>query len=216
MCGIAGIFNLNGLNIDEGVIRNMSRAIAHRGPDEETYHFDSYLHSASRRLSIIDLSGGTQPIYNEDKTLSIVYNGEVYNFEEIKADLSKKGHSFSTNTDTEVILHAYMEWREECLSHFRGMFAFCIWDFVNKELFLARDRMGIKPLYYALLSDGTLLFASEIKALIEYPGVEKKMYAKAIHNLLTYGFNIAPHTFFEGIKQLLPGHYLRISGSFSI
>ncbi|MDY6973859.1 MAG: asparagine synthase (glutamine-hydrolyzing), partial [Thermodesulfobacteriota bacterium] len=175
--------------------------------------FDSHVHLASRRLSIIDLELGDQPMYDENRTLSIVYNGEVYNFKEIKKDLGARGHSFFTNTDTEVVLHAYMEWGEKCLSLFRGMFAFCIWDYAKKELFLARDRLGIKPLYYSTLADGTFLFSSEIKALMQYPGIEKRMYTKAMDNLLTYGFNIAPNTFFEGIKQLLPGHYMIVSAN---
>jgi len=216
MCGIAGIFNKRGLLTDRDVVRKMSRAIIHRGPDEEGYHFDTHVHLASRRLSVIDLKSGAQPIYNEDKTLAIIYNGEVYNFREIKEALMKKGHSFFSATDTEVILHAYMEWGEESLTRFRGMFAFCIWDLRKKELFLARDRMGIKPLYYSALADGTFLFASEIKALMQYPGIEKGMYLKAIDNLLTYGFNVAPHTFFEGIKQVLPGHYMKVSNNGSV
>ena len=211
MCGIAGIFNRKGLFVDRDIIKKMAYAIVHRGPDEAGYHYDFYIHLASRRLSIIDLTGGSQPIYNEDKSLSIIYNGEIYNYKEIKADLIKRGHSFTTDTDTETILHAYMQWGEECLSRLRGMFAFAIWNYKDKELFLVRDRMGKKPLYYSVLSDQTFLFASEIKAILQYPEIEKKVYLKAVENLLTFGFNTAPHTFFKGIKQLLPGHYLKVS-----
>lgn len=211
MCGIVGIYHHDGLNVGRSIIEKMSYAIVHRGPDGEGYHFDNHIYLASRRLSIIDLEGGDQPIYDETKNFCIVYNGEIYNYREIRSELRKKGHSFTTNTDTEVVLHSYMEWGVECLNILRGMFAFCIWDYMKKELFLARDRMGIKPLYYSKLSDGTFIFASEIKALLQYPGIEKRMYVKALDNLLTYGFNPAPHTFFEGVKQLLPGHYLKIS-----
>jgi len=211
VCGIAGIFNPDGLNVDHEIITRMSSVLIHRGPDEKGCHLDQFAHLASRRLSIIDLHKGTQPIYSEDKNLCITYNGEIYNYKKIRKDLKKIGYSFYTDTDTEVILYAFMEWQEECLWRFRGMFAFCIWDFNKKELFTARDRLGVKPLYYSILSDKTFLFASEIKALMQYPGIEKRIYPKSIDNLLTYGFNLAPYTFFQGIKQLLPGHYMRVS-----
>ena len=148
---------------------------------------------------------------SQDGTMSIVHNGEVYNFRALRERLEKEGHSFSTESDTEVILHAYRQWGEECLALLKGMFAFCIWDSEKRELFLARDRMGIKPLYYTVLPGNTFLFASEIKALLRYPGMKKTMYVPAIDNLLTYGFNIAPHTFFEGVEQLLPGHCMKVS-----
>jgi asparagine synthase (glutamine-hydrolysing) len=211
MCGIAGIFSLKGLSMDGDVIKKMSHTLVHRGPDDEGYHLDAHAHLAARRLSIIDLAGGTQPIQNRDGTLTIVYNGEVYNFREIRDELVQKGVPFATQTDTEVILHAYAQWGEDCLGRLRGMFAFCIWDSDKRELFLARDRMGIKPLYHSTLPDGTFLFASEIKALLAYPGIEKSMYSRAIDNLLTYSFNTAPHTFFKGIYQVLPAHYMKVS-----
>ncbi|MEI6126453.1 MAG: asparagine synthase (glutamine-hydrolyzing) [Pseudomonadota bacterium] len=212
MCGIAGIYNKNGLSPERSAIEKMSRAIAHRGPDEEGYHVDRQVHLASRRLSIIDLHTGGQPVYTRDRARCIVYNGEIYNFKALRSELAALGHVFQTSSDTEVILHAYSQWGEECLSRLSGMFALCIWDAQAQELFLARDRFGIKPLYIAELSDGTLLFGSEIKALLQYPSIKKELYPNAIDNLLTYGFNLAPHTFFEGIKQVLPGHCMKITG----
>jgi len=189
----------------------MSEAIYHRGPDEDGTYEDLCTQLASRRLKIIDLNSGKQPIYNENNTMVIVFNGEVYNFKELREILREKKHRFHSESDTEVVLHAYEEWGEECLSKFRGMFAFCIRNLNNDELFLARDRLGIKPLYYSSLSDGTFIFGSEIKALLRYPGIEKAINVRAIDNLLTYGFNTAPDTFFNGIQQLLPGHYLKVS-----
>ncbi len=211
MCGIAGIYNPEGLFIDKHIIGRMSWSIRHRGPDAEGYHFDSHAHMASRRLSIIDLNQGAQPIYSRDKKHVIVYNGEIYNYREVKKKLLKKGFHFTTDTDTEVILAAFLAWGEDSLSFLRGMFAFCIWNYETRELFLARDRLGIKPLYYALQKDGTFIFASEVKALLLYPGIKRELYPKAINNLLTFGFNTAPFTFFNGIKQVLPGHFLNVS-----
>jgi len=210
MCGIAGIYNKHGIPEDRTVIERMSLAIEHRGPDEEGFHLDNHVHLASRRLSIIDLSAGEQPIYNKDQSRCIVYNGEIYNYRNLKKELSSRGHVFKTNTDTEVVLLAYEEWGEKCLNRFKGMFSICIWDLRKKELFLARDRLGIKPFYFADLKNGTFVFASEIKAILKHPEVKKAIYPNAINNLLTYGFNVAPHTFFDGIKQLLPGFFLKI------
>jgi asparagine synthase (glutamine-hydrolysing) len=210
MCGIVGIHNAGGLSPDRRFIEAMCTRLVHRGPDEEGFHVDGFTHLGSRRLSIIDLEGGRQPIYSEEGGKCIVYNGEVYNFREIGVRLSSLGHRFRTDSDTEVVLKAYIEWGTECLQMFRGMFAFCIWDAGNRVLFAARDRLGIKPLYHTLLDDGTFLFASEIKALLCHPEVPRRVRPNAVDNLLTYGFNVAPHTFFEGIRQVLPGHYLRI------
>lgn len=213
MCGIAGIYNKLGLAPDRSIVKSMSDAIAHRGPDAEGFHIGAFAHLASRRLSIIDLGAGSQPVYNRSKTCCIVFNGEIYNFEPLRKELEARGHTFHTRTDTEVVLNAYCEWGEECLKRFKGMFAFAIWDSIKKELFLARDRFGIKPLYFSEMADGTFLFASEIKALLRHPRLEKKAWPKAVDNLLTFGFNTAPNTFFEGIKQLLPAHFMKIGRS---
>ena len=162
MCGIFGIsgnFEKNKFDLP-----NPTDVLSHRGPDDFGYFLDDHVYLAHRRLSIIDLETGKQPIFNEDKSQSIVFNGEIYNYKEIREVLKNRGHIFSTNGDTEVIIHAYEEWGSECVSKFRGMFAFAIWDSVKKTLFLARDRLGIKPVFYALL-DGVFYFASEMKAL---------------------------------------------------
>jgi asparagine synthase (glutamine-hydrolysing) len=173
MCEIAGIYNKNGMPEDRAVIERMSLAIEHRGPDEESFHLDNHVHLASRRLSIIDLSAGKQTIYNIDHSRCIVYNGEIYTYQSLKKELSSRGHVFKTNTDTEVVLLAYEEWGEKCLNRFKGMFSICLWDLKKKELSLARDRLGIKPFYFADLENGTFVFASEIKAVLKHPEVKK-------------------------------------------
>lgn len=200
-----------GVGGDEAVIKAMAASIAHRGPDEEGFHIDPHIHLASRRLSIIDLEAGAQPVYDTTGTVCIVFNGEIYNYRSIRAELISRGYVFRTETDTEVIANAYSEWGECFLDRLNGMFAIGIWDTRKRELFLARDRFGIKPLYYSELPDGTFIFASEIKAILCCPGVRKEMHRNAVDNLLTYGFNVAPYTFFEGIFQVLPGHFMRIS-----
>jgi len=183
----------------------MAHAIAHRGPDHEGFFADTRCALASRRLSIIDLAGGNQPIVHDGQTL--VFNGEIYNFREIRAELATLGHSFTTNSDSEVILKAYRQWQNQCLLKFRGMFAFAIWDSTAQRIFLARDRMGKKPLFYTFLDDGTLIFASEIKSILLYPGVERTLNVLAMDRMLDYGFNLSPSTFFKGIRQLPPAHH---------
>ncbi|HAX98037.1 MAG TPA: asparagine synthase (glutamine-hydrolyzing), partial [Candidatus Atribacteria bacterium] len=206
----------------------MCRVLAHRGPDDEgmvflrgnelkevirpfTAHLDGNgfeIGLGHRRLSIIDLSEAAhQPMCNEDGRIWIVFNGEIYNFKEIRENLVKKGHFFKSKSDTEVILHAYEEWGVECLSHFRGMFAFGLWDNNMKRLFLARDRLGKKPLVYFHRNDH-FAFASEIKALLQVPGIERRVNGKALHHYLTYQYVPSPETIFEGIKKLPPAHYL--------
>jgi asparagine synthase (glutamine-hydrolysing) len=210
MCGIVGIYNFEGVSAGPDVIHSMSARLSHRGPDDKGFHITGQVHLASTRLSIIDLNTGAQPIVSADGRFCIVLNGEIYNFRSVRKELESLGHSFSTQSDTEVVLHAYRQWGEKSLDRLSGMFAFCIWDAKTREIFLARDRFGIKPLYYASLQDGTVLFASEIKALLEYPGLPRLPHRQAVENLLTFGFNIAPHTFFECILQLLPGHFMRV------
>lgn len=227
MCGIAGEINLNsGVTLE--TIRRMCEVLAHRGPDDEgtvllkdksiwasNKEFPSYLPKEGfevglghRRLSIIDLSEtGHQPMANENGTIWIVYNGEIYNFQELRSRLEEKGHTFKSRSDTEVILHAYEEWGVNCLQSFRGMFAFGLWDNRLKRLFLARDRLGKKPLVYAH-QKGKFAFASEIKALLKIPWVEKKVNLKAIHHYLTYQYIPSPQTIFEGIYKIPPAHYL--------
>ncbi len=214
MCGIAGIFNLKGHRASPQIIRDMVHSMRHRGPDAEGWHCDAQAHLSCCRLAIIDRDGGHQPLYNRDRTCVIVYNGEIYNYKALRRTLQQHGHVFDSASDTEVVLKAYEQWGLDCLTHLKGMFAFAIWRPGTHQLFLARDRLGIKPLYYTWLRPGaqtaTLVFASEIKALLQHPEVPRAPFLPALNNLLTYGFNLAPTTFFENIQQLLPGHYLTI------
>lgn len=212
MCGIAGIYHPRGLSGNRAVIGRMSAALAHRGPDADGVHLDRCAHLAARRLAIIAPEAGPQPVYSPDGSVCIVYNGEVYNYCSLRRELAEAGYPFQTGTDTEVVLAAFCTWGEQCLDHLKGMFAFCIRDTKKNSLFLARDRFGIKPLYITGLADGTLLFASEVKALLQHPGVPARLYPRAIDTMLTCGFNLAPHTFFDNVKQVLPGHCLSISG----
>jgi asparagine synthase (glutamine-hydrolysing) len=203
MCGICGIVGAE----EKEVLRKMSETIVHRGPDDHGFYFDESVSLANRRLSIIDLSTGKQPIHNEDETIWITYNGEVFNFMELKLDLEKKGHRFYTNTDTETIVHLYEEYGDRCAEKLRGMFAFAIWDSKNKKIILVRDRMGIKPLYYTLVS-GKLIFGSEMKTILTHPEVRRKINENSLYYFLRIGFFPDPETIFSGIYQLLPGHIL--------
>jgi asparagine synthase (glutamine-hydrolysing) len=188
----------------------MTSVLVHRGPDEGDIYVDGPVGLGHRRLSIIDVVGGTQPIFNEDKTKAIIFNGEIYNFQPLREVLLKKGYNFTTRSDTEVILHAYEEYGDKCVQHLRGMFAFAIWDAQKKQLFLARDRVGIKPLYYYW--DGRkFLFASEIKAILQDSTVRRELDPCALDDYLTYLYISAPKTIFQGIRKLLPGHTLIVS-----
>lgn len=207
MCGICGIYNLNGQPVDKNLLKKMNSTMVHRGPDDEGYYLKGSVGLGHRRLSIIDLNTGHQPIYNEDKTKVIVFNGEVYNFEELRKYLKKKGHQFRTKTDTEVLLHGYEEWGVECVNRFRGMFAFAIWDEKEKKLFLARDRLGIKPLYY-YCDDSRLIFASEIKAILEVKDVSKDIDLEALSDYFSYGYVPEPKSIFRSIRKLPPGHFI--------
>ena len=205
MCGIVGF--VNNKDNKEKIIKDMSKKIEHRGPDGEGVYIDENCALAHRRLAIIDLNTGTQPIYNEDKSIVIIYNGEVYNFKELKKTLLKKKHVFKTKTDTEVILHGYEQWGEKLPSHLRGMFAFAIWDKNKKELFMARDGFGIKPLYYAKFND-TFMFASEPKAFLVNPDFEKILNKDILSAYLCFNSVPTSETFFKGVFRLEPGTYL--------
>jgi len=211
MCGIAGIVNLDGAAADSTLLARMNEAIRHRGPDEE----GSYLHAnvglAMRRLAIIDLAGGQQPITNEDRTCWIVFNGEIYNYRELKARLENLGHRFRTDCDTETIVHAYEEFGADCPRHLRGMFAFAIWDSRKQELFLARDRVGKKPLLYSK-TGGAFLFGSEFSALLVHPSVGREVNREAIHDYLSFMCVPAPQTAYRDIRKLEPGHSLTLKG----
>ena len=208
MCGIAGIILKNPKNcIDVSQIKKMCDAIYHRGPDEWGHFVKGHVGIGMRRLSIIDLAGGTQPIHNEDQTVWIVFNGEIYNYRDLRSTLEKQGHKFYTNSDTETIIHLYEQYGEDCVKHLRGMFAFAIWDSKTETLFLARDRLGIKPLHYY---DGgnQFVFGSEIKSILACGDVPRGVHKNSIVNYLAYGYVPDPETMFEGIRKLPPGHVL--------
>jgi len=205
MCGICGIFDTKGRSVDRELLRNMNARIQHRGPDGEGIYFGPGVGLANRRLSIIDLEGGGQPIANEDDTVNVVFNGEIYNYVELRDELKKKGHIFRTQSDTEVIVHGYEEWGDECTNRFNGMFAFALWDSKRRRLFIARDHLGIKPLYYVLLDD-RLLFASEIKCLLVDRECPREVNIPALSQLFTLRYVPSPYTLFQGIQKLPPAH----------
>jgi len=203
MCGIFGIVGVE----DRSLLRKMANILEHRGPDERGFHLDKDIGIGNVRLKIIDLTTGKQPIYNEDSSIVVVYNGEIYNFKELRGELEKRGHRFSTNTDTEVIVHAYEEWGYDCVNRFNGMFAFALWDTENRKLFIARDRIGIKPLYYAII-DNQFIFASEIKAILLHPDYKRMLDLQAFHYFVNLRYAPKEYTLFKDIKKLLPAHYL--------
>src|SRR6266480_757339 len=207
MCGIAGIVNKDGAPVDRELLTRMNEAIRHRGPDDDGFYFSDGVGLAMRRLAIIDLAHGQQPIHNQDGTAWIVFNGEIYNYRELREQLEKLGHKLYTNSDTEAIVHAYDQWGTDCPKYLRGMFAFAIWDERNKSVFLARDRVGKKPLLYAQF-DGQLVFGSEFNALLQHPGVSRDVDFEAIHYYLSFICVPAPLTAYRAIRKLEPGHSL--------
>jgi asparagine synthase (glutamine-hydrolysing) len=217
MCGIAGVVDSDaGAQVDESAVHRMCEAIVHRGPDDEGIHVKAGVGFGMRRLSIIDLTGGHQPVFNEDKTVWIVFNGEIYNFQELRADLEKRGHRFSTQTDTEVIVHLYEDFGAGCISKLRGMFAFALYDERRRKLLMARDRLGKKPLHYALAS-GRLLFASEIKSILAVAPELADVNQEALLQYLYFGYVPDPITAFQSIRKLPPGHLLEFeSGQLNI
>ena len=208
MCGIVGLVRNDGKPIDEGLLARMNEAIRHRGPDEDGFYVNGSVGLAMRRLAIIDLKSGQQPIHNRDRTAWIVFNGEIYNYLELREKLEKLGHTFYTNSDTEAIVHAYDQYGPDCPKHLRGMFAFAIWDERTQELFLARDRVGKKPLLYAEVN-GQLVFGSEFSAILLHPDVSKEIRPEAIDCYLSFMCVPAPLTAYRAIKKLEPGHSLR-------
>lgn len=218
MCGIAGFIDLE----DSGaraageraeILDRMCRIITHRGPDDQGVLLKKGVALGMRRLSIIDLAGGHQPMNGEDGSVTIVFNGEIYNFQELKPNLEARGHRFQTHSDTEVIVHAYEEFGPDCLKDLRGMFAFAIWDEKARSLFLARDRAGKKPLYYTQTSKGTLVFGSELKSLLEHPDVEREIDPQAVDAYFTLGYVPDPRCIFRNVHKLPPGHYLTFQNS---
>ncbi len=212
MCGLVGIFDTRGhADVDRDLLGRMNDRQLHRGPDESGIHIEPGVGLAHRRLSIIDLASGQQPLFNEDGSVVVVYNGEIYNFPQLAAELTDRGHVFRTHCDTEVIVHAWEEWGEACVTRFRGMFAFALWDRNKQELFLARDRLGIKPIYYSLLPNGALLFASELKALKVHPGLVRDIDEQAIEEYFALGYVPEPRSIYRDTRKLRPGHTLKVS-----
>jgi asparagine synthase (glutamine-hydrolysing) len=207
MCGICGAFDFSGAAVDRMLIGKMTNALTHRGPDGVGYYLSDCVGLGHRRLSIIDLAGGSQPISNENKTVHVIFNGEIYNFIELRAELGKLGHTFNTQSDTEVIAHGYEEWGKDCVSRFNGIFAFALWDASERRLFLARDHLGVKPLYYTQLGN-LFLFASEIKALLSAPDCPRQVDLKSLGKLFALRYVPSPDTLFRNIKKLTPAHHM--------
>ncbi len=209
MCGIAGIFDYRGRGeVDRGLLRQMTAAIAHRGPDGDGFYHAPGIGLGHRRLAIVDLAGGDQPLFNEDRTVCVVFNGEIFNFQPLMSELSALGHVFRTRCDTEVIVHAWEEWGERCLDRFNGQFAFALWDERRETLFLARDRLGEKPLYYSILNGGHLLFASELKSILRSPAVDRGLDPQAIEEYFAFGYVPDPRSIYSAVRKLPPGHCL--------
>ena len=211
MCGICGLmYTDRGQKVLRSSLEAMNRQIVHRGPDEDGFYVSENIGLAMRRLSIIDLKTGQQPVTNEGGTVWIVYNGEIYNHQELRRQLEARGHRYRSRSDTETIVHLYEEYGRECVKHLRGMFAFAIWDARKRSLFVARDRLGIKPFYYRY-TPGTFLFGSEIKAILAYPGVRAEFNRSVLPEYLAFGYLAGVETFFTGIQKLLPGHTLELN-----
>ena len=209
MCGIAGLFDTRGTReVDRILLGRMNRTLSHRGPDEDDIWTAPGIGLAHRRLSVIDIASGRQPLGNEDGSVMVCYNGEIYNYRELAAELRGLGHVFRTRSDTEVIVHAWEEWGEACVTRLRGMFAFALYDASRRQLFLARDRLGVKPLFYALLPDGVLAFGSELKALRAIPWLARVIDAHAVEGYFAYGYIPEPRTIYSAASKLAPGHTL--------
>jgi asparagine synthase (glutamine-hydrolysing) len=212
MCGIAGFvdyWDSHGSEFERGrLLKDMCDVIRHRGPDDDGFLLKPGVALGMRRLSIIDLAGGAQPISGEDGSVTIVFNGEIYSFHELRHELEQRGHIFKTHSDTEAIVHAYEEYGPDCVKHLRGMFAFAIWDDKKRELYIARDRVGKKPLYYTVTHAGTLVFGSEIKSILQHPDVKREINLEALDAYLTVGYVPDPFSIFQKINKLPPGHYL--------
>src|SRR5437899_2422175 len=210
MCGICGIFHSEpDQRVNRDALLAMNQQIVHRGPDDDGVFVEENVGLAVRRLSIIDIQTGHQPISNEEGNVWIVFNGEIYNHQDLRRELQARGHRYRTKSDTETIVHLYEEYGKDCVKHLRGMFAFAIWDRRTRSLFIARDRLGIKPLYYRY--DGkTLLFGSEIKAILAHPGVKPEFNSATLAEYLAFGYIPEPDTMYAGINKLLPGHTLSI------
>ena len=211
MCGITGLFHTRAAGeVDRALLARMNDSQHHRGPDEGSLHVEPGVGFGHRRLSIIDIATGQQPLFNEDGSVVIVFNGEIYNFQELVPELEALGHRFRTKSDTEVIVHAWESWGEDCVKRLRGMFAFAIWDRNRQTLFLARDRLGVKPMHYALLDDGTLLFGSELKSVLQHPRLARTIDPLALEEYFALGYVAEPRTIFKGALKLPPAHTLTV------
>jgi asparagine synthase (glutamine-hydrolysing) len=211
MCGITGIFDTrSSAEVSRSVLQRMNDSQIHRGPDEGCLHREPGLGLGHRRLSIIDVATGQQPLFNEDGSVVVVFNGEIYNYQDLIAELQVLGHVFHTKSDTEVIVHAWESWGADCVKRFRGMFAFVLWDRNQQTLFMARDRLGVKPLYYALLDDGTLLFGSELKSILAHGGLPREMDPHAVEEYFALGYVAEPRTIFKQARKLSPAHTLQL------
>lgn len=212
MCGIVGIYHTRGDHpVNPALLHAMNETQAHRGPDGGGLYAEDGVGLGHRRLSIIDVEGGTQPLFNENGSVVVVYNGEIYNFQELFKELRARGHVFRTHCDTEAIVHAWEEWGEDCVLRFRGMFAFAIWDRNQRTLFLARDRMGIKPLYWAHTRSGALVFGSELKSLLRHPDLSREIDPLAVEDYFAYGYIPDPRTIYQSVHKLEPGHTLKVA-----
>jgi asparagine synthase (glutamine-hydrolysing) len=209
MCGIAGVLHTDGTPVDARFIRNMTDIIAHRGPDGSGFYVQGEVALGHRRLSIIDLATGGQPMSNEDDSLWITYNGEIFNHSDVRPELEAAGHRYKSHCDTETVIHSYEQYGDQCLTHFRGMFAFAIWDGNRKQLFCARDRLGVKPFYY-FWNGRTFAFASEIKALLQHPEISAEFNEQLLPEYLAFGYTSGEETLFKGIRKLMPGHTLTL------
>ena len=211
MCGITGIIDTRAArDIARATLHRMNESQLHRGPDEGSLHIEPGVGLGHRRLSIIDVATGQQPLFNEDNSVVIVFNGEVYNYQELIPELQALGHRFHTKSDTEVIVHAWESWGEACVQRFRGMFAFALWDRNRQTFFMARDRLGVKPMHYAVLDDGMLLFGSELKSLLQHGGLRRDIDPHAIEEYFALGYVADPRTIYRQAKKLAPGHTLSI------
>jgi asparagine synthase (glutamine-hydrolysing) len=211
MCGIAGLWLGPGRSADRAVVEDMTRCLSHRGPDEEGYLFEEGVGLGQRRLSIIDLAGGRQPIWNEEGTVAVVFNGEIFNYVELRKDLEGRGHRFRTHTDTETIVHAYEEYGRDFLTRLNGQFAIALWDRPRQTLVLARDRLGIRPLFYTRRPDGTLAFASEMKSLFRLPGFRAEIDPQGLNHVFTFWVTVPPRTTFKDVMELAPGECLWVT-----
>ena len=212
MCGITGIFDTRGKrDVSRSVLQHMNNSQLHRGPDEGSLHIEPGVGLGHRRLSIIDIATGQQPLFNEDGSVVVIFNGEIYNYQQLIPELQALGHVFHTKSDTEVIVHAWESWGAECVKRFRGMFAFALWDRNQQTLFMARDRLGVKPMYYAVLDDGTLLFGSELKSLMAHGGLRLDIDPLAVEEYFALGYVAEPRTIFKQARKLAPAHTLSVT-----